>query len=86
MSLGFGEGNGTTGPESRKKRNLASTLMYGLYQDAGRNIPWGDTSDNNVARSGNGGNQALAIYGLIFSGQQTSIGIYTDRVLVTIIY
>lgn len=84
VSLGLGEGSGATGLESRKMRNLASTLTYGLYQDPGRSIPWGATSDNNVARSGNGGNQALAIYGRIFSGQQTSIGIYTDRVLVTI--
>jgi spore coat protein U-like protein len=86
VSLGLGEGSGATGPTSRKMRNLSSFLTYGLYQDPGRSIPWGDNVGNNVARSGNGGNQALAIYGRVFPGQTTAIGVYTDRILVTINY
>ncbi len=86
VSLGLGEGRGVTGPETRKMRSVASSLSYGLYQDPGRSVPWGDNSGNNVGRSGNGSNQALAIYGRIFSGQQASVGVYTDRVLVTVNY
>lgn len=86
VSLGLGDGSGVTGPESRQMRSLSSSLNYGLYQDPGRKVPWGDTVGNSVGRSGNGGNQALSIYGRIFSGQRTSVGVYTDRVLVTINY
>jgi spore coat protein U-like protein len=86
VSLGLGSGAGVTSPAARKMRNLAASLTYGLFQDAGRAIPWGDLTSNNVAGTGIGANQAYTIFGRIFGGQAASVGIYTDNVVVTITY
>ena len=86
VSLGLGGGPGVSDPAARKMKNLLATLTYGLFQDPARSQAWGETLANNVAGNGAGAAQLYTIYGRIFGNQTTSVGTYTDNVVVTIAY
>tara|TARA_R110002049_G_scaffold142277_2_gene304138 strand:- start:15994 stop:16929 length:936 start_codon:yes stop_codon:yes gene_type:complete len=86
ISLDNGTGIGVTGPTGRKLRNLGHSLLYGLYQNAARSMPWGDQPGTTVSDVGAGSNQAFTIYGRIFGGQNARVGVYQDSVVVTINY
>ena len=86
VSLGLGQGPGVSNPAARKMKYLLSTLTYGLFQDTARSQPWGDTLATNVAGTGAGLAQVYTIYGRIFGNQTPTIGIYTDSVVVTVVY
>lgn len=86
IALGPGNGPGVTGPTNRAMTNGLMTLRYGLYRDSGRSLPWGDTSGNIVAATGQGTTQAYTVYGRVFAGQTPTIGVYGDSVVVTVNY
>ncbi|MGQ0564653.1 MAG: Csu type fimbrial protein [Gemmobacter sp.] len=86
VSLGPGGGQGVTGPTTRRMRNLLFALIYGLYQDPGRSMPWGDTMGDSVTGTAAGATQVFTVFGRIFAGQQAAVGVYPDSVVVTIAY
>lgn len=86
VSLGLGTGPGVTSPAARKMRSGLSSLVYGLFQDAGRSLPWGDTIATNLGGTGAGATQIYTVFGRIFAGQTASVGSYSDQVVVTIAY
>ena len=67
--------------------NGAQTITYGLYQDAARSNPWGNTiGTNTAAGTGTGSNQALTVYGRVGAQTTPSRGTYSDSVVVTVTY
>ncbi|MBD1550303.1 spore coat U domain-containing protein [Pseudomonas typographi] len=90
-TVGLGEGGGSNATTStRALTNGADnvTLNYGLYQESSHSTNWGDVvGTDTVAGTGDGTAQPITVYGDIPAGQTTStVGDYTDTVLVTINY
>ncbi|WOI58434.1 spore coat U domain-containing protein [Palleronia sp. LCG004] len=88
VRLGLGTGSGATGPADRRMTGpLGAQLRYGLYMDAGRSQPWGDTPGTLPPRVlGTGSSQTFTVFGRIFGDQPLRAGAYTDSVLVTVEY
>ncbi|QIE45813.1 spore coat U domain-containing protein [Pseudohalocynthiibacter aestuariivivens] len=86
VTLDNGTGPGASGPTGRVMRNGARTLVYGLFQNAARSMPWGDQPGNSMSGVGQGNNQVFRIYGRIFASQSAGFGVYQDSVVVTVHY
>lgn len=63
------------------------TLNYGIYQDTGHTVNWGETiGTDTVAGTGNGSAQPLTLYGYMPSGPAANPGAYTDTITATVTY
>jgi spore coat protein U-like protein len=86
VALGGGL-SGATNPAQRKLSQASEQISYGLYQDAARAQPWGDSAGSNTAAgTGSGLAQSLTIYGRVPAQVTPSPGTYTDTVVVTLSY
>jgi spore coat protein U-like protein len=74
------------GPMARRMVNGTNLLAYGLYHNLSRTSDWGIMPATVAAGTGTGRPQALTVYGRIFGNQSTSIGSYSDSVIVTVSY
>lgn len=83
-------GTGLGGSTSRRKLTQESgvgQMEYGLYQDAGRTIHWGDRSGTDTYEVlTTGALQAVPIYGKIPAGQRVGGGTYSDVITITVHY
>jgi spore coat protein U-like protein len=62
-------------------------LDYGLFQDPGRTVHWGDRSGvDTLEVVTTGAPQAIPVYGQIPGGQRVRDGIYSDMITVTVFY
>nr|WP_236712516.1 spore coat protein U domain-containing protein [Serratia symbiotica] len=71
------------------KTPIAETLLYQLYQDSNYSILWGDSSNGGMVRTitATGNTQEINVYARLFSSSiLPTSGIYSDTVLLTIIY
>jgi spore coat protein U-like protein len=76
-----------TDPTQRKMSQGAEQITYGLYQNSGRTLPWGDSSAGYAASgSGSGLSQTLTVYGRAPAQNTPSAGTYSDTVVVTLSY
>jgi spore coat protein U-like protein len=73
--------------------NGPTSLLYNLYLDAGRSVPWGNgTNGTNPIQDsitiGSGStSKTYTIYGRIFGGQYTATsGAYADQLIITVSY
>jgi len=74
-------------PTQRKMTKAAEFVLYGLYRDAARTLPFGSTiGSNTVAGTGTGLGQSVPVYGRIAAQSTPSPGTYTDMVVVTLTY
>ena len=64
----------------------AHSLVYGLFHDFGRSIPWGEAPAQRAQGAGSGYGQRYMVYGRIHAGQQAAIGVCSDSVVVTVHY
>jgi len=81
--------SGAADPEQRRMTNAATLLdiIYGVYRDAGRTQPWGNTSGSNtMSATGTGLAQSFAGYGRVPAQTTPSALTYTDTVVVTVTY
>jgi spore coat protein U-like protein len=79
--------SGATNPAQRKLSQAAQTITYGLYLDANRTAPWGDSVGVNTASgTGSGLAQTLTIYGRVPMQNTPAPGTYADTVVMTISY
>ena len=86
ISLSGGLTNATD-PTARKMIFGANTLTYGLYRDAQRSLPWGNTSNvNTLSGTGTATPQTLTVYGRIPGQQYPTPGTYTDTISAVIVY
>jgi spore coat protein U-like protein len=79
--------SGATNPAQRKMSQASQTITYGLYQDSGRAVPWGDSVGvNTMAGTGSGLAQTFTVYGRVPVQNTPSPGTYSDTVVLTISY
>jgi spore coat protein U-like protein len=92
ITLGQG-GNADPGSDNdnplRRLSNNASTpafLDYRLYQNPGRSVVWGNSTNSDAEIQGTGSAQDITIYGTIPGGQPASSGSYSDTVVATVTF
>src|SRR5262249_32781666 len=79
--------SGATNPTQRKMTFTTSNVVYGLYQDAARSLPWGSTAGvNTVAGTGPARTQTLTVYGRVAPQTTPKVGTYTDTIIATVTY
>jgi spore coat protein U-like protein len=78
--------SGATSPTQRKMVLNGAAVIYGLYQDAARTLPWGTAVGQIVTGTGTGAVQNLAIYGRVEAQTTPVPGTYTDTVVATVTY
>ena len=84
--FGLDNGQHATGT-TRRLQGPGGFVTYELYRNATRTQRWGATLNNDtVAGSGNGGNQALTVYGRVPGQTTPSAGTYNDTITVTVTY
>ena len=78
---------GLSGAANPAQRKMSATITYGLYQDANRAMPWGDSvGTNTMAGTGSGLAQTFTVYGRVPAQNTPSPGTYSDTVVMTISY
>ena len=86
VSLSGGD-SGATDPTQRKMSKGAEQVTYGLYRDAARVLPWGDTiGTDTLAATGTGLAQSHTVYGRVPPQTTPSTGTYVDTIIVTVTY
>jgi spore coat protein U-like protein len=79
--------SGATDPTQRKMKKAAEFVLYGLYRDAARSLPFGNTiGTNTLAGTGTGLAQSVSVYGRIAPQATPSPGTYNDTIVVTLTY
>jgi len=82
--------SGTGNAQQRRMKGTGTNyLLYDIYQDASRNQRWGTKTSGTtrpVTGTGAGTPESLTAYGSVPSGQNASVGSYTDSVAVTVNY
>lgn len=79
--------SGATNPTLRLMTKAAEFITYGLYRDAARSQPWGDTlGTNTYSGTGTGLSVAIPVYGRVPVQATPTPGTYTDTVAVTVVY
>jgi spore coat protein U-like protein len=89
ISLGQGSNADTGSTDAAPVRRMVSGLnflSYALYQDAGRTTVWGNTTDTDVAHSGDGTATDVTIHGRVASAQNVPTGSYADTVVATVTF
>lgn len=84
--VGLNGGLSGSPPTARLMTQGAETVTYGLYRDAARSQPWGDTPGSTVSGTGTGALQNLTVHGRVPPQATPSAGIYSDTVVVTVTY
>lgn len=84
----LGNGLAGTGPAARVMTSGPETITYGLYKNAARTMPWGDsaTPGSTVSGTGNGVAQGLTVHGRVPPQTTPPPGTYTDTIVVTLTY
>ncbi len=81
--------SGAADPTQRRMTNAATPLYvtYGVYRDAARTQPWGNTpGSNTMSATGTGSAQTLTGYGRVPAQTTPNALTYTDTVVVTVTY
>lgn len=73
-------------PTQRRMTLGSNAVVYGLYLNNGRTIPWGNTAGQIFSGTGAGVAQNLTVYGRVASQTTPPPGTYTDTVVVTVTY
>lgn len=85
--LNNGVGAGATGPTDRRMTGPAGArIVYGLYRDAARALPWGSAGGQTSAGTGTGLAQAATVYGRVAPQTTPAPGLYSDTIVVTVTY
>lgn len=79
-------GGAAAPPTARKMSKGGETITYGIYRDAARTQPWGDTVGSMGGGTGSGAAQSLVTYGRVPAQGTPSPGTYSDTVVVTVTY
>jgi len=79
--------SGATDPTQRQMTLGAQSVLYGLYRDSARSLPFGNTiGTNTLTGTGTGLAQSVPVYGRIPPQATPSPGTYNDTIVVTLTY
>ncbi|MGN7964212.1 Csu type fimbrial protein [Brucella sp. 22210] len=85
-SVSLNGGLSNTTPTQRRMTLGSNAVIYGLYTNAARSIPWGNTTGQIVTGTGTGTAQSLTVYGRVAPQTTPPPGTYSDTVVVTVSY
>ncbi|HSI55143.1 MAG: spore coat U domain-containing protein [Ramlibacter sp.] len=84
LDAGAGPGRNTSRRQMAQETG-ADRLAYGLFQDAGRTLHWGDTSGSDTLEVPMTGSVVtVPVYGQIPAGQRAREGAYSDTITVQV--
>lgn len=87
VGLSAGLASGATVTTRQMAGPSSALLNYALFSDSSRSVNWGQTvNTDTVAGTGNGGAQALTVYGQAAAGQYVTPGTYGDTITATVTY
>lgn len=86
IGLNAGTGTGATVTSRKMTGPGVELLDYGLFQDAGHTINWGDTAGTEVPGVGITAVQPYTVYGQIPASQFVQAGEYSDTITVTLTF
>ncbi|MCF6321024.1 MAG: spore coat U domain-containing protein [Rhizobiaceae bacterium] len=79
--------SGAPGPTLRQMASGANNITYGIYQNAARTTPWGDTlGTDTVSSVGTGLNQTFTTFGRVPPQATPPPATYQDTIVVTVTY
>lgn len=79
--------SGATNPALRRMTKGSETITYGLYRNAGRTQPFGQTLGvDTLSATGSGLSQSTAVYGRVPAQATPSPGLYSDTIVATVTY
>lgn len=84
VQITIGRGQSPGGGQRRMSAGAVDRLSYEIYRDAARTIPWSSGSAMSLTTSQS--LQLIPLYGRIPAGQDTSVGAYSDSVVVSIVF
>ena len=84
--VGLGPGSNGQGSTRRMSGGTLAFLTYELYKDSSHSTVWGDTIDTalDIPAAPNRNPRDFTVYGRVQSGQDATVGNYTDTVLATV--
>lgn len=84
--VGLNGGGNVQGSTRRMRQSGTAYLTYEIYKDSGRTTVWGDGfSDNlDIGAAPNRNPRTFTAYGRVPSGQDATVGTYTDTVMATV--
>jgi spore coat protein U-like protein len=86
LDAGTGPGASTTN-RRMEGSGAVGRINYGLYQDPGRTVHWGDRSGRDTLEVVTTGElQSIPIYGQIPAGQREQDGEYFDTITIRVLY
>lgn len=85
LSLDGGQ-SAASDPTQRRMSKSGSTLIYGLYRDAARLLPWGSDVTTMRIGTGTGNAQTISVYGRIPVQAMPPPGTYQDVIVATVNY
>jgi spore coat protein U domain-containing protein, fimbrial subunit CupE1/2/3/6 len=86
ISLNAGTGIGSTVTSRKMTGPGVELLNYGLFQDAGHTINWGDTAGTEVPGVGSTAVQPHTVFGQIPASQFIQSGAYSDTITATLTF
>ena len=88
LRLDAGSGPGGNTNRRRMEQDAGTDrLDYGLFQDPGRTMHWGDRSGTDTLEvEATGAPQSIPVYGQIPGGQRVRDGTYSDTITVTVFF
>jgi spore coat protein U-like protein len=88
LGQGLNPASGSTDdtPLRRMANGSGAFLNYGLFQDDGLEITWGNSSETGEAYLGSGNTTSVTVFGDTTKGQNVPAGAYTDTVVATITF
>ncbi|KAA0970608.1 spore coat protein U domain-containing protein [Aureimonas fodinaquatilis] len=86
ITLDGGRTAATNPAQRRMQAPNGRQVVYGLYRNAARTQPWGETAADLLTGSGDGTIQSVPIFGRVPPQVTPPPSVYTDTVLVTITY
>ena len=79
--------SGAADPTQRKMSSAGVNVIYGLYRDAARSLPWGNSAGVNTASgTGTGLSQNQTVYGRIAPQTTPKPAAYSDTIVTTVTY
>lgn len=85
-SISLNGGLSNAQPTQRRMTLGSTAIIYGLYSNSTRTVPWGNTAGQIVSRTGTGATESVPVYGRVAPQATPASGVYTDTVVVTINY
>jgi len=85
-SISLNGGLSNAAPTQRRMTQGTGAVIYGLYSNSARTLPWGSSPTEIISKTGTGSSENVTVYGRVAPQATPFTGTYSDTVVVTINY